>query len=194
MTKTKWFARKRGLAIAGGLLLAVGLFACGDGGNDCSKNPAGPGCVPPTTTLPPLPPPSVVSTGQGTLEVDFVGRAAPFTTTLTGTLDATVEWTFATNDLDVFLARGDCTPQQFIDNQCNIAAFSLSDTAKPEKVRLAGAAPGVYTLLVGNSGPENESLSWQVVLTPTASSASAATQRSLELPEKARSYRGRISW
>jgi hypothetical protein len=148
------------------------------------------------TNTPALPPPSVVSTGQGPLKVNFVARAAPFTTTSTGTLEATVDWTFAKNDVDVFLTRGDCSPQQFVDVQCNIAAFSVSETAKPEKVRLTGAAPGVYTLLVGNGGPDDESLSWQVVLTPTTAAAAASTapERSPELPGKARSYRGGISW
>jgi hypothetical protein len=137
-----------------------------------------------------------VSTGQGTLAVDFVARAAPFTTALTGTLEATVDWTYVTDDVDVYLVRGDCSPQQFVAVQCNIAAFSESVTAKPERVRLTGAVPGVYTLFVANAGPQDESVSWQVVLTPTATSTSAdaAPDPRLEPSDKARRYRGTTSW
>jgi hypothetical protein len=150
--------------------------------------------APPTPAPPPPPPPpSVVSTGQGAMDANFVGRAAPFATSLTGTLEVTVDWAFATNDIDVFLARGDCTPQQFVATQCNIGALSTSASAKPESVQLTGAAPGTYTLLLGNVGPDRESLSWQVVLTPSASSGSAsslgAAERTRDLPEKARRYR-----
>jgi hypothetical protein len=184
---TRVFREQLVFSVAVGVALVVSLTACG---SDTVTPPP-----PPTTTLPPLPPPSVVSTGQGSLPDGFVGRATPFTTTMTGNLDATVDWTFATNDLDVYITRGDCTPQQFIDVQCNIAAFSESTTAKPERAQLAAAPPGVYTLLVGNAGPREESLSWQVVLTPTrtafsATAASAAVARGLQPPAKAMRYRG----
>jgi hypothetical protein len=184
---TRVFREQLVFSVAVGVALVVSLTACG---SDTVTPPP-----PPPTTLPPLPPPSVVSTGQGSLPRDFVGRATPFTTTMTGNLDATVDWTFATNDLDVFIARGDCTPQQFFDRQCNIAAFSVSDTAKPERVQLTAAPPGLYTLLVGNVGPQEESLSWQVVLTPvrtafSATAASSGTDRGLQLPAKAMRYRG----
>jgi len=187
----KSFRASRAVSVAAGLALTGLLVACGS--DPVTRPPDPPTAAPP-------PPPSIVSTGQGTLEVDFIGRAAPFTTTATGNLEATVDWTFASDDVDVFLARGDCTPEQFIDTQCNIAAFSTSETAKPEKVRLTAAPPGVYTLLVGNAGPERESLSWQVVLTPTvastapAVSAATTSARGLGLPGKARIYRGRASW
>jgi hypothetical protein len=174
---------RRVLLAAAGMTMAALLVACG--GDSGGPDPL------PSPTPTPLPPPSVVSTGQGSLDVDFIGRAAPFTTSLTGSLEATVDWTFATNDIDVFLARGDCTPQQFVDTQCNIVAFSDSSTAKPERVRLSAAAPGVYTLLVGNVGPDRESLSWQVVLTPTAASGSpGAAALHHAGSAKARSYRG----
>jgi hypothetical protein len=131
-----------------------------------------------------------VSTGGGALASGFVGRPAPFTTTLTGTLLATVDWTFATNDVDVFIARGDCTPQTFLQGGCNIGAFSDSATAKPERVTLAGAPAGTYTLLVANAGARDESLSWQVVLTPTASSASVEVPTiGFALPAKVRGLR-----
>jgi hypothetical protein len=37
-------------------------------------------------------------------------------------------------------------------------------------VSVTGAAAGAYTLLVGNVGPDDDSIAFQVVLTPTTSS------------------------
>lgn len=156
------------------------LAACGGGGG----NPM------PVTLPPPTPaPPTVVSQGSGPLALDFVAEVTPFTTTVTGTLDATVDWTFATNDVDLFLARGVCTPQLFLASLCNLAASSISTTAKPERLRLTGVPPGTYTLMIGNIGPGDESVAWQVVLTPTVASASSHDEDSQPLPAKAR-YRG----
>ena len=56
-------------------------------------------------------------------------------------------------------------------NQCAILVFSVSTTAKPEKLRSDSAAAGAYTLFVENTGPGDESVSFQVVLTPTTASA-----------------------
>jgi hypothetical protein len=131
----------------------------------------------------------VATQGNGfPLEAGFVGRV-PFTTTRAGALDATVDWTFATNDLDVALTRGDCSFEQFEAQQCTIAAFSISATAKPEKIRVDGAAAGAYTLFVENTGPGDESVSFQVVLTPSATgtappSASARQPQSMSLAQK----------
>jgi hypothetical protein len=183
MMKTKLFGNRRGLAIAGGLLLAALLSACGGSSGPTS---------PPITTPPPttLPPPAVVSQGSGTLEVDFLARV-PFTTTQAGRLDATVDWTFATNDVDVLLTRGNCTFEQLDAGACDIAVFSVSETAKPEKVSLTGAAAGSYTLFIGNEGPTDEGVSYQVVLAPGASSASASRSR-LSHPDKMQRLRGRV--
>ena len=140
--------------------LAMALCACGGGG----------GVTPaplPTPTPTPVPPPRVVSQGSTGMEAGMIGRTV-FTTTLSGRLDATVNWTFVEDDVDVYVARGECTFEQFFADQCVEAGFSESETAKPEVVTVQGAAPGSYTLFIGNVGPRDESLSWQVVLTPGA--------------------------
>jgi hypothetical protein len=192
MMKTKLFGQRRGLTIAGGLLLVAGLFACGGSGNDCGKNPTGPGCIPPVTVPPTtLPPPAVVSQGATTLAVDFALRV-PFTTTQAGRLDVTADWTFVTNDVDVYLMRGNCTFDQFNAAACDVATFSVSETAKPEKVRLTGAAAGSYTLFIGNVGPTDEAVSYQVVLAPGASSASASRDSRMSLPDKMQRLRGSV--
>ena len=149
--------------------LAMVFFACG-----------GDGVTPPplaTPTPTPVPPPRVVSQGSDSLEAGMIGRTV-FTTTLSGRLDATVNWTFVEDDLDVYVAQGECTFEQFFDGQCLPAGFSESETAKPEVVTVQGAAPGSYTLFVGNRGPRDESLSWQVVLTPGAAAGAASTAAS----------------
>ena len=140
------------------LLLVALLVSCGD------DTPVA--MTPPTTQPPPPPPPRVVIEGSGSLEVDFVGRL-PFISPLPGRLDVTVDWTFATNDVDVYLARGVCSFDQFFDDMCDVIATAESFTAKPERLSVASAGMGSYTLFVGNFGPEDESLSWQVVLTPS---------------------------
>ena len=61
-----------------------------------------------------------------------------------------------------------------IAKQCTILAFSVSTTAKPEKIRTDSAAAGTYTLFVENTGPATRDVSFQVVLTPTTASALAA--------------------
>jgi hypothetical protein len=99
---------------------------------------------------------------------------SPFTTTEQGTLDATMDWTVATNDLDLYLGQGSCNGDSFDTAQCPILAFSESSTAKPEEVRLENAAAGAYTVFVGNVGPGDETLSFQVVLTPSATAAASA--------------------
>jgi hypothetical protein len=83
----------------------MGLAACG------GNTPTG---VTPTPTPPPTPPPpAVVAQGNGyRLPVLNLGDIA-FSTTSTGTVEAVVDWTFASNDVDVYITRS-CTFEQFI--------------------------------------------------------------------------------
>ena len=121
--------------------------------------------TPPTTQATP-PPPSVVSQGNGfPLEAEFAAGIY-FSTDRAGTLGATVDYTFADNLIVVFIARGRCTEELFISDQCDLPVTSF-DGPKPRRLTLSGAAPGTYTLIVGNGGPGDESISYQIVLTPT---------------------------
>lgn len=88
----------------------------------------------------------------------------PFETTAAGTIDVTVDWTAASNEIDVYLLSGTCTPQLW-PRQCTFATFSESRDFKPERLRMVGAFAGPYTLAIGNIGPFEESVSYQVVLT-----------------------------
>jgi hypothetical protein len=149
--------------LAGGVLV-LSLAACGGGG--------GGGPTTPTATPVPTPtPPAVVSQGAGLpLAAGYAGLVN-VTTARTGTLDVTVDWTYPANDVDVLLTRGACTFDQLIALQCTILAFSDSTTAKPEKIHAESAAAGTYSLFVENTGPGDESVSFQVVLTPTTAAA-----------------------
>jgi hypothetical protein len=88
-----------------------------------------------------------------------------FTTTAVGRLDVTVNWTFSTNNVDVYVTRGACTVDGLNAGTCTLAVSSESTTAKPERLLVTGLAAGTYTLLIGNRGPEVDSGSYQVVHT-----------------------------
>jgi hypothetical protein len=161
------FSRGAGLALACAVLL---LPACGGDG------PTRPTT---TTTLPPPPPaPEVVVQAAGQVPAEEA-RYVQFTTTRGGRLDITLDWTFATNDLDVLLVRGGpCTEEQIDNGTCAAVAFSDSETAKPERLTLTFAAAGAYTLYAVNFGPGDESAAFQVVLTPTPVGAASQVGKS----------------
>jgi hypothetical protein len=133
----------------------------------------------------------VVIQQQGfSLDVEFMGRRM-FTTTRAGALEAIADWTFATNDVDVAVTRGDCSFDQFEAGQCEILAMTLSTSTKPERASVPSAAVGTYTLFVVNFGPTAESISYQVVLTPSATGsgsfeAAGAAKNGSAFPFKAR--------
>ena len=133
------------------------LPACG---SDSSPTP--PSTTPPTT----LPPPTqvVVSSGSGPLAT-LTAAGIGFTTSTSGRLDATADWTFASNDVDIYLVRGACTFEQFVALQCNIVSFSESTTLKPERLTFSGAPADNYIFVIINFGPADESVAYQVVLT-----------------------------
>jgi hypothetical protein len=161
-------------------LASVVSPSCGGGGG-CSDNPAGPGCQPS-----PIPTPSplvtrVVSQGSRSLETRFLTDVV-FTTTASGTVGVEVNWTFASNDVDIYLTRGadPCTVDAFNSGTCAFIASSESTSLKPERLTAAGLAAGTYTLYIGNLGPTDESVAYQVTLASTsASSTSSATTRSV---------------
>jgi hypothetical protein len=140
----------------------IALAGCGGGGGGGSTAPN------PVPTPTPAPTPQVVSQGTGlALEANAVGWTT-FTTTRAGALDVTVDWTYATNDVDVLIAKGTCDADQLEANQCAILTYSISTTAKPEKAHADSADAGAYTLFVENTGDRDDAVSFQVVLTPRA--------------------------
>jgi hypothetical protein len=89
--------------------------------------------------------------------------AATFTTTSAGTIDAIVDWTFATNQIGVGLYPGTCTSAQLGFGNCIVLVQSNS-SAKPGKLTFAAPA-GTYSLAFENLGPGSESGTYQVGVT-----------------------------
>jgi hypothetical protein len=135
--------------------LAAVLQGCGDGGGSSPTTPS------PTPARPST---VVVTQGSGTLGAGFVG-AVRFSTNAAGRLDVIVDWTFASNDLDIAIFAGSCTAQQVVDLLCGVP-LGLSDSlVKPESLSIAGASAGDYTLAIEHLGARDESISYQVTLT-----------------------------
>jgi hypothetical protein len=125
---------------------------------------------------------------QGTftdLKPDFVFFVG-FRVTFAGEVRATVDWTFATTDMDIAIARGmnPCVDAQgFIDfSVCEVVALQTG-ADKPERIT-AQLGPGEYTLYAENTGDDVEALSYQVLLTYTPSAGTPGTSLS-DLPTPA---------
>jgi len=78
-------------------------------------------------------------------------------TAVTGTLEATVDWSAPSNPVALAFGRGDCL--QVPD--CTILAQNTS-AAKPKTVTAPNLAAGTYTLAVVNLSTTNESVSYQI--------------------------------
>jgi hypothetical protein len=159
MTRQTRIGRIRSaLGRIGALALVVGLTACGGG----TSNP-----TPPVTTPPP-PVRSVI--GNFTFSLQPLAMTQPVEVTVsgsgTGTVDATVQWTFSANDVDLYLTDRNCNATSIFNiGNCNILARADSFTSKPEVInRQLGA--GVYRLYVYNDGPGGEAGTLIVGFTP----------------------------
>jgi hypothetical protein len=166
------------LVVAGAALVLQG---CGNDGPNCTANPAGAGCPPPPTTQP-AQVTRIVSQGNDSLESNILGFVV-FNTTASGTIGVEVNWTFATNDVDIYLARGNdpCDEDSFNNGTCAFIATEESASMKPERLTVPNLAAGTYTLYIANFGDTDESVAWQVTLTSTsASSVTSATTASVQ--------------
>ena len=82
-------------------------------------------------------------------------------TLISGTLEGSVDWTFASNEVHIFWGRGDCT----LNPSCELIAQNTG-SSKPKMVSAVNASPGTYSLIVLNRGTTNESISYRVALIP----------------------------
>ena len=134
----------------------------------------------PTPTPTPAPTPTTTSTsvvGEGSSSLGVLRLlAVPFTTSADGAIGATVDWTFSTNDVDLYLTLGTnpCTAAQFNSSQCPFLDSAESAGAKPEAVSAPDLAAGAYTLYIGNFGPTGESVGFQITLTTSSGAAALA--------------------
>jgi uncharacterized protein YfaP (DUF2135 family) len=151
------------LVLAAAVLLAP---ACGSDGPTT-----------PPATVPPAPTTTVVAQGSGAVPFAEL-RSVQFTTAASGRLEVVVDWTFASNDVDMVLVKGTCTDAEIFDGRCDAKALATAEsaTAKPERLSAAGTTAGTYTLYVANFGPGDESISYQVLLAAGAASASARVE------------------
>ncbi|NOT44485.1 MAG: hypothetical protein HOP14_07785 [Acidobacteria bacterium] len=178
---------------AGAALLT--LIACG------GSSPSSPSANPtpsPAPTPTPSAAPTLIFQGGGLLPSRTL-LSTPFTTTATGTIGASVDWTFANSDLDLFLVRGTdpCTLDQFNNRQCPFLGAAESLTTKPETLSVPNLAAGAYTVYVANFADVQESVSLQITLTTTSgvsasgTTASAAAVSSAVAPSAPRGSAGK---
>jgi hypothetical protein len=161
------------------VVLAALLPACG--GDSVTTPP----------TPPPPPPPVTTVIGEGSFDgLEPEGAAmATFATTGAGDLEIVLDWTFAENDLDALLIRGECSPEQLIALQCDVGAIADSTTAKPERLGISDAPAGTYTLYVINLGASTESFSFQVLLTTAGAASQRGARSSAARVDPARLFR-----
>jgi hypothetical protein len=173
-----WIRRRwTALGVATAFVYSAMLFGCGGGDS-------GPSPVPSPTPRPPVRNVIVQQTFQNLPPIDPpVDASDPgffqgFVTGQTGDLDITVDWTFATNDLDFVLVTG--TLEQALSPACQedspACPLELVATAatfaKPEVMMVPNAAAGPYVIVVVNFGTTNESGVITVGLTTAAATTS----------------------
>ena len=148
------------------------LATCGD--SDSPENPIGP--------TPPAPQQLVQGnfTLAAPMEDSFYFARAEIANSTVGQWDATVNWTFDTNTLWMWVAEGTCTLQQFALPECpfetacpcQFVVRSETATPKPRVLSIANARSATRTLIVANLGPREESIEFRVMLTPSSLLAS----------------------
>jgi hypothetical protein len=108
-------------------------------------------------------------------------------------LTFTIDWTFPQDVIQVLVSAGaQCTLAQVNAGQCTFIAMTPAQTTpKPAVVTVHGAAAGTYWLYVGNRGPQNESISYQISLTTGAASVSSLRNQPGSLQD-ARPYTSQV--
>ena len=98
----------------------------------------------PTPTPTPTPTPGGTNViGQGSAGLPpLTLLSVPFSTSSAGTIGVTTDWTFATNDIDIFLAAGTnpCSVDQFNNQECQFLGSATSATTKPETLSVPNLA------------------------------------------------------
>lgn len=83
----------------------------------------------------------------------------------TVTIDATVEWTYASNDVDLYVTNTSCTIEMLSAGSCAYTAHADSATAKPEKLTFTVTTAGSHRFWIVNFGPNAESGTLEVGMT-----------------------------
>jgi hypothetical protein len=155
-------------ALLAALAAALATTLSGCGGSPVTPRPV------PTPTPTPAPVTTLLSEGsQSGLEERFL-TMVPFRTSSFGTIRASVDWTFEASTIYVYISAGRCTIDEINAGGCRFVAASQTATPKPRLVTALGQPAGEYALYIGNFAGEEESVSWQVFHTSSASSTDAA--------------------
>jgi hypothetical protein len=101
--------------------------------------------TPNTTNLPPL--------NFSNVEINGV-FISDVKVTVTGTLIAVVDWTLASNDIEIYVTDPTCneTLARVVRQSCTLLGSTDSPTAKPKRLTM-NISPGVYRVYVANFGP-----------------------------------------
>jgi hypothetical protein len=145
------------------LTLVLGLPGCGGGGSSSPTTPSTPAPTPR--------PPTVLNTSFSGL-----GRLEAQSATLTiGEVDADIDivadWTFASNDVDVFVTSSSCSTSSFVTlfNQTSGCTSLIRGTSVTKPERTTGRlSQGTYKLWAGSaaSSRSDESGVIQVTVRP----------------------------
>jgi hypothetical protein len=91
----------------------------------------------------------------------------PFTTATGGNLQVDVDWMQAADDIAIVLFRGDCTLEIAAQNGCDpFTILEVRGGGKPERLLEPGLAPGTYTIMIIDFGPNDESGTMTAIFTP----------------------------
>ncbi len=90
------------------------------------------------------------------LEALTVDVRIPGSGTGTGTVDATAEWTHASDDINLYVTATGCTPEMFAAQRCGFKARADGPTAKPERLSFDVSGGDSYRIWIVNAGPGRE--------------------------------------
>ena len=162
-----------GLVFLGAALVA-GLPGCGGSGSVTQTCPAGttgtpPNCAAPCTQSP-------ILQGNASLPANTADFET-LTTTTTGRVDVSLDWTFPSSQMGVFVAMKPCEFDQFKAGNCQFL-LQLASPPKPLKASIPNVAPGTYELIIANASSDQESVSASVVLSSATCPAVSFTSKS----------------
>jgi hypothetical protein len=150
MTRNVAVARRffMGVAVA---VLAAGLTACGGGTTtpDTTTSTV-------TTSLPTQPFANLAASEVAFAEVTING---------TGVLTGTADWTFASNDIDIYVTAPSCRATDIVElANCQAVGRTTAVSTKPERLTV-NVTQGNYRVWVANFGPGSESGTLQMTAT-----------------------------
>ena len=154
------------------LVGALTLSACGNSGDP-------PPFTPPTPPPPPVSETIVLYENNGPVPAQS-GGYLEFAIPSAGTVEATVDWTFASNPVWIAMTAASCNDGEaaFLGDCSQIGNSNLGNS-KPKRIAGAVSQAGRGRLWLINAGPVDESMAVQVTLTRTrAASASMVLDRS----------------